>query len=198
MACPQPFGATISSEKSLSTPCYAPKQKALRDAIISTGLMPVAHGIDILATLVWPFGGLGEIDTVWADANIRGAKTARSVSKGLSPSSATGDHDKDTLRLSFEPSQRLEALRLYLAANCNKTDPNLFPEYTSAPTETDVLEAIGWTPHQSGGESKNWEDEQWEIAEVKDDLKLVMHKSAREWDKWCKAYAKDPEKAMKK
>ena len=24
--------------------------------------------------------------------------------------------------------------------------------------------------------SRNWEDEQWELTEVKDDLKLVMHK----------------------
>ena len=174
------------------------KTKAQRDAIISTGLMPVAYGIDILATVIWPFGGLGEIDTVWAYASIRGAKTARSVTKRLSSTSTTGDHDKDTLHLNFEPSQRLEVLRRYLAADCQKTDSKLFPEYTSAPTETDVLEAIGWNPHQSGGEDKNWEDEQWQITEVKEDLRVVMHKGAREWDKWCKLYAKDPEKAMKK
>jgi hypothetical protein len=174
------------------------KTKAQRDAVISTGLMPVAFGIDILATVIWPFGGLGEIDTVWAYASIRGAKTARSVTKRLSSTSATGDHDKDTLRLNFEPSQRLEVLRRYLAADCHKTDSKLFPDYTSSPTETDVLEAIGWNPHQSGGEDKNWEDEQWQTTEVKEDLRVVMHKGAREWDKWCKLYAKNPEKAMKK
>lgn len=174
------------------------KTKAQRDAIISTGLLPVAYGIDILATLVWPFGGLGEIDTVWAYSNIRGAKTARSVTKRLGSGSTTGDYEKDTLHLNFEPSQRVEVLRRYLTADCHKTDSTLFPDYVSAPTETDVLEAIGWNPHQSGGESKNWEDEQWEMQEVKDDLKLVMHKGAKEWRKWCKAYEKDPEKAMKK
>ncbi len=174
------------------------KTKAQRDAIISTGLLPVAYGIDILATLVWPFGGLGEIDTVWAYSNIRGAKTARSVTKRLSSSSNTGDFEKDTLHLNFEPSKRVEVLRRCLVADCNKTDSKLFPDYVSAPTESDVLEAIGWSPHQSGGESKNWEDEQWEMQEVKDDLKVVMHKGAKEWKKWCRAYEKDPEKAMKK
>jgi hypothetical protein len=174
------------------------KTKAQRDAVISTGLMPVAFGIDILATFVWPFGGLGEIDTVWAYANIRGAKTARSVTKRLSSTSTTGDHENDKLHLQFEPSQRVEVLRRYLAADCHKTDSKLFPDYTSAPTETDVLEAIGWNPHQSGGEDKNWEDEQWQMTEVKDDVRLVMHKGAKEWDKWCKLYAKDSEKAMKK
>jgi hypothetical protein len=42
------------------------KNKAEKDAILATGLIPVAFGIDILLTLVWPFGGLGEIDSVWA------------------------------------------------------------------------------------------------------------------------------------
>ena len=42
------------------------KSKAQRDAIIATGLLPVSAAIDILATVVWPFGGLLEIDGVWA------------------------------------------------------------------------------------------------------------------------------------
>jgi hypothetical protein len=176
------------------------KTKAQRDAIISTGLMPVAYGIDILATLVWPFGGLGEIDTVWAYSSIRGAKTARSVTKRLSSASpsATSMENASTLQLNFSPSQRVELLRRYLAADCHKTDAKLFPEYISAPTESDVLEAIGWSPKLSGQESKNWEDEQWEMSEVKDDLRLVMHKGAKEWRGWSLAFAKDPEKAMKK
>lgn len=174
------------------------KTKAQRDAVISTGLLPVAYGIDILATVVWPFGGLGEIDTVWAYASIRGAKTARSVTKRLSSTSETGDHESDKLHLRFQPSQRIEVLRQYLAADCHKTDSKLFPEYSSAPTETDVLEAVGWNPHQSGGEDKNWEDEQWQMTEVKEDVRVVMHKGAREWARWCKLFAKAPEKAVKK
>lgn len=42
------------------------KSKAQKDAIIATGLMPVALAVDIAVTLVWPFGGLAEIDGVWA------------------------------------------------------------------------------------------------------------------------------------
>lgn len=42
------------------------KSKAQKDAIIATGLMPVALAVDIALTLVWPFGGLAEIDGVWA------------------------------------------------------------------------------------------------------------------------------------
>ena len=66
------------------------------------------------------------------------------------------------------------------------------------PSESEVLEAIGWFPSSKGGVERNWEDEQWEISEVKEDLKSVMGKGAREWDKWCRLFQKEPEKAMKK
>ncbi|EXJ88486.1 hypothetical protein A1O1_05416 [Capronia coronata CBS 617.96] len=181
------------------------KSKAQRDTIIATGLMPVGYGIDILATFIWPFGGLGEIDTVWAYASFRGAKTARSVTKRLSSStsgSGTGNHGQDDqLKLTFTHSARIEVLKRYLDAECHKVDAKLFPTYTSRPTETDVLEVIGWTPSDRGGadqEDKNWEDEQWEMAEVKDDLRSVFSKGAREWRKWCLLLEKNPEKAMKK
>lgn len=61
-------------------------------------------------------------------------------------------------------------------------DAKLFP-HVSGPSESEVLEAIGWTPSEKGGEERNWEDEQWEITEVKDDLKSVMSKGGKEWDK---------------
>jgi hypothetical protein len=173
------------------------KTKAQRDAIIATGLLPVAEAIDILATFVWPFGGLMEIDAVWAYGNIRGAKTARSVTKRLT-SSGTGDHQKEQLRLNFTPSPRLEILERYLIAKCHERDPKRFPSGSIAPTDTDVLEAIGWNPSQVGGETHNWEDEQWELSEVKEDLRNVMGKGAKEWVNWCKAFEKDPEKAVKK
>ena len=181
------------------------KSKAQRDTVIATGLMPVTYGIDILATFIWPFGGLGEIDTVWAYASFRGAKTARSVTKRLSPSSHGGEDEQDKLKLTFRHSQRIEVLRRYLDAECHKADSKLFPTYMSSPTESDVLEAIGWTPSerrpkdtQHENQDKNWEDEAWEMAEVKDDLKAVFTKAAREWRKWCLLLEKNPEKAMKK
>lgn len=55
------------------------KTKAQRDAVIAAGLIPVSFAIDVLATIIWPFGGLLEIDSVWAYSSIRGAKTARST-----------------------------------------------------------------------------------------------------------------------
>jgi hypothetical protein len=175
------------------------KSKAQKDAIIATGLIPVSFAIDVMATLIWPFGGLLEIDSVWAYSSIRGAKTARSVTKRLHSSSPTdGEHDDHKLKLTFTPSPRLDLLRGYLAAECHKRDPKLFKTEGPAPTESEILEAIGWSPSQNGGETRNWEDEQWEIAEVKDDLRQTMGKGGKEWDKWCKAFEKDPEKALKK
>jgi hypothetical protein len=175
------------------------KSKAERDAVIATGLLPVSFAIDMLAMIIWPFGGLLEVDGVWAYSSIRGAKTARSVTKRLhSTSTSDASHDKSSLKMSFSPSPRLDILDRYLAAQCHERDPHLFPSPGPVPSETDVLEALGWSPSHTDGETKNWEDEQWEIAEVKDDLKNTMRKGSREWDKWCKAFKKDPVKALKK
>lgn len=176
------------------------KDKAQRDAVIATGLLPVSAAIDIMATLIWPFGGLLEIDSVWLYSSFRGAKTARSVTKRLHSSSPNdGAHDDAKLKLSFTPSPRLDLLRRYLLSQCHGRDPWLFAsDGKPAPTETEVLEAIGWSPSSNGGETRNWEDEQWEIQEVKDDLRTTMGKGAKEWAKWCKAFEKDPEKALKK
>lgn len=116
----------------------------------------------------------------------------------MTSSSTEGKHDEDNLQLTFTPSPRLEILDRYLSAKCHDKDSKLFPSNTTTPTESDVLESLGWSPSQTGGETKNWEDEQWEITEVKDDLKMVMEKGAKEWIKWVKAYEKNPEKAIKK
>ncbi|KAL9091684.1 MAG: hypothetical protein Q9165_004760 [Trypethelium subeluteriae] len=149
------------------------KSKAQRDAIIATGLLPISAAIDILATVVWPFGGLLEIDGVWLE------------------------HGKDEeLKLSFTPSPRLDVLERYLGSRCHERDAKRFASPGVPPTETDALEAIGWSPSQQTG--SNWEDEQWEVTEVKDDMKSVMSKGAREYDKWCKAFEKKPEQALKK
>lgn len=174
------------------------KSKAQKDSVIATGLLPVSLAIDVMLTLVWPFGGLLEIDAVWAAASVRGAKISRNITKRLASTSESGDHEKDTLKLSFAPSPRLETLDKYLEAKCHDRDAKTFPSFGAAPTETDCLQAIGWAPSQTGGETRNWEDEHWETAEVKEDLKTVMTKAAREWEKWCKAYEKDPQKAVKK
>ena len=183
------------------------KSKAQRDAIIATGLLPVSGAIDLLATFIWPFGGLLEIDGVWAYSSIRGAKTARSVTKRLASSTQSGNtHDQteeqemagDKLRLKFTQSPRLEVLQRYLITKCREYDAKLFPSTEIAPSEGDVLSAIGWAPSQTGNAQKNWEDEQWETEEVKDDMRSTLGKAAKEWGKWCKVFAKDPQKALKK
>ena len=174
------------------------KTKAQRDSIIATGLLPVSAAVDIMLTLIWPFGGLLEIDAVWATASIRGAKISRNVTKRLHSTSTSGKHDEDTLKLSFHPSPRLDVLDSYLKARCHEKDAKTFPSFGTAPTESECLQAIGWAPSQTGGETRNWEDDHWETAEVKDDLKTVVTKAANEWSKWCKAYEKNPEKAVKK
>jgi hypothetical protein len=66
------------------------KSKAQRDAVIAIGLIPVSFAIDVLATVVWPFGGLLEIDSVWAYASIRGAEIVRSTTKRLTSSNKDG------------------------------------------------------------------------------------------------------------
>ena len=183
------------------------KSKAQRDSIIATGLLPVSGAIDLLATVVWPFGGLLEVDGVWAYSSIRGAKTARSVTKRLTSSTQSGNTHAQTeeqemagdkLRLTFTQSPRLEVLNHYLMARCRDYDHRHFPSVEMAPTESEVLAAIGWAPSQTGGNEKNWEDEQWETEEVKEDMKNTLGKASKEWDKWCKAFAKNPEKAIKK
>lgn len=175
------------------------KSKAQRDAVIATGLIPVSACVDILATLIWPFGGLLEIDSVWAYSSIRGAKTARSVTKRLHSSAENpSEQDEQKLKLTFVPAPRLDVLRQYLDGECHRRDAKVFVRPGSAPTPTEVLEAIGWAPSQTGGETHNWEDEQWETREVKEDIDQTMHKAAVEYDKFVKAWQKNPEKAAKK
>lgn len=183
------------------------KSKAQRDSIIATGLLPVSGAIDLLATVVWPFGGLLEVDGVWAYSSIRGAKTARSVTKRLTSSTQSGHPQAQTeeqemagdkLRLTFTQSPRLEVLNRYLLSKCRNYNHRIFPSVEMAPTESEVLAAIGWAPSQTGGMGKNWEDEQWETEEVKEDMRNTLGKASKEWDQWCKAFAKNPERALKK
>ncbi|KAF2212484.1 hypothetical protein CERZMDRAFT_97750 [Cercospora zeae-maydis SCOH1-5] len=44
----------------------------------------------------------------------------------------------------------------------------------------------------------NRDDEQWEILQVKDDLKDVFGKGAKEWGKWCLLWKKKPAKVEKR
>jgi hypothetical protein len=59
------------------------RRRAARDGIVSTLLLPPALAVDTLAAVVWPFGGLAEIDGVWMYASISGYLTARSVTRRM-------------------------------------------------------------------------------------------------------------------
>ncbi|KAK1983075.1 hypothetical protein LZ30DRAFT_687937 [Colletotrichum cereale] len=181
------------------------KSKAQRDAIIATGLLPISLAID---TIMIAVSGLFEVNAVWAYFTIKGSKTARSVTKRLTSSSKKPESidpekseaemaKEDKLRLSFTPATRLDVLARYLEAECHRVDSKMFPRYTSSPTEVECLEAIGWSPALTRGQ-KNWEDEAWEVNDVKDDLRVVMHKAAKEWRKWCGRFEKNPEKSLSK
>ncbi|PPJ59828.1 hypothetical protein CBER1_10634 [Cercospora berteroae] len=171
---------------------------------------------------------------------------------------------KTPLNLTFIPSPRIGLLEQYLASACHKHNPDLFPIYNSPPSESQVLEAIGWLhsdqnpayafyrnpsrqnqntqfniiddsgdgvesntntdnrptstgsrrttsrgrererERDAGGagglahKAMSWDDEQWEILQVKDDLKDVFGKGAKEWGKWCLLWKKKPGKAEKR
>jgi len=172
------------------------KSKAERDAIIATGLLPIALAIDLLLVF---FGGLFEIDAVWLYMSVKGAKTARAVTKRLASfAESEADMSGKYLRLRFVPSPNAEVMEKYLYAQCHARDSKLFMREVEMPGESDILEAIGWCPSLVGGERKSVEDEQWELEEVKDDLKGTFRKGAKEWDKWCKGFERDPVKALKK
>ena len=185
------------------------KSKAMRDSVIATGLLPISLAVDIVLIAV---SGIFEVNAAWAYFNIKGAKTARSMAKRLSSSTKTAEaaqnvnpekteaeimQEEDKLRLTFKPAERIDVLARYLAAECHKVESKLFPEYKQPPSKSDCLEAIGWAPHETGGQ-KNWEDEAWELNEVKDDLRLVMHKAAKEWRGYVKDFEKNPEKNLNK
>lgn len=59
------------------------QRRAARDSVISTLLLPPSLVIDTLAAVIWPFGGLAEIDGVWMYASISGYLTARSVTRRM-------------------------------------------------------------------------------------------------------------------
>jgi hypothetical protein len=121
------------------------KSKAMRDSVIATGLLPVSLAVDLVLIAV---SGIFEVNAAWAYFNIKGAKTARSVSKRLSSSttdtSTTIDPDKpeaelqkeDKLRLEFKPATRIDILSRYLQAECHKVEPKFFPAYATPPTES--------------------------------------------------------------
>lgn len=155
--------------------------------------------------VVHSFGGLLEVDAVWTYASAMGARTARSVVKrvGATPTGPTASASsrkpaEDTLRLTFRSSQRNDVLRDYLAHTCASADPARFTRPRGpTPTPSDVLAAIGWEPRRTPGQADR-ADEAWQSEKTREDVRVTIGKAAAYWDKWCKAYARNPKKALKK
>ncbi|KUJ06945.1 uncharacterized protein LY89DRAFT_372825 [Mollisia scopiformis] len=184
------------------------KKKATKEAAISTFLLPVTLTIDTLAAIVWPFGGLFEIDVVWAYASIKGWNTSRIITKRLGARDSAfgkyGGKERD-LYLRFQQDEKMEVLSKYLAECCHKKNPRMFDSAGVPPTEIEVMRAIGWTPvvrGRTGGERQEgetgWADEEWQSVVFEDDFKATMERGAGSWSKWCEKFEKKPEKMLKK
>ncbi|KAF8856605.1 hypothetical protein BDZ45DRAFT_460062 [Acephala macrosclerotiorum] len=134
------------------------KKKASKEAAISTILLPVTFTIDTFAAVIWPFGGLFEIDAVWAYASIKGWNTSRVVTKRLGARESIFRKyggKEPALYLRFQQDEKMDVLRRYLAECCHKKDPKMFDSAGPPPTETQVMKAIGWSPvvrGKTGGE----------------------------------------------
>ncbi|KAM3078048.1 hypothetical protein ACMFMG_002650 [Clarireedia jacksonii] len=183
------------------------RHRALTHTLISSALLAPSLIIDTFAAVIWPFGGLFEIDLIWFYSCIRGYLVSRSLLRRLSPSHfalpssstnsktrATPPSDKE-LHLRFKEMENMKVLERYVAEMCHKRDPARFASAGVPPTEGEVLRAMGWESVQRG---KGWEDAQWQEREMRDDLEGVTKKGAKSWAKWCKKYEKKPEKAVKR
>ncbi|QSZ33693.1 hypothetical protein DSL72_005264 [Monilinia vaccinii-corymbosi] len=201
------------------------KSRAKKHAAISTLLLLPSLVIDTLATVIWPFGGLFEVDAVWTFTSVRGYLVSRSVTSRLaspSPSQSQSQdppiHDHEAqlrtqdreLHLRFRKSEELRVLERYVGELCHKRNPARFASAGVPPTETEVLRAMGWEPDTRGrvksgerggmpeGGVRDWDDERWQELEAKDDLLGILGKGARSWDGWCKQWEKHPKKMEKK
>ncbi|PQE19418.1 secreted protein [Rutstroemia sp. NJR-2017a BBW] len=186
-------------------------RRALTHTLISSALLAPTLIIDTFAAVIWPFGGLFEIDLIWFYASIRGYLVSRSLVQRLSPShfphpSSTSSKkkkfktrstpsSKKELHLRFEEMEKMKVLERYLAELCHKHDPARFASPGVPPTNGEVLRAMGWESVQRG---RGWDDARWQEREVQDDLEGVMKKGAKSWGKWCRLFEKKPEKALKR
>lgn len=59
------------------------RRRAAEHSLLSIALFPLALALDTVAVVVWPFGGLAEVDAAWAWASVSGYLTARSLTRRL-------------------------------------------------------------------------------------------------------------------
>lgn len=125
----------------------------------------------------------------------------------------TKHQKKKGIALHMQQSTQLEVLRRYLDLACLKRDFHMFPAIEEAAGdigEGTVLTAIGWRPVRRQGrdlevEFKDGvrvvtsdEDEVYQLAEAREDVRRYFRKGAGEWVSWCKSFAKDAAAGGKK
>jgi hypothetical protein len=120
---------------------------------------------------------------------------------------------KTGINLQLQQSTQIEILRRYLDIACLKKDYHLFPQIEEAAGdigEGTVLNAIGWKPVRRQGKDLEVEfkegvttmtaedDEGYQLAEAREDVKRYFRKGAAEWVAWCKGFSKEKEKGKEK
>lgn len=103
---------------------------------------------------------------------------------------------KPPIETKFRSSTSLDELSHYIQAACHARNPNAFPDVGQPSTEERVLTSIGWAPDDRESEDRE-ADAEWQIRKATEDLKIVVAKAAKTWDKFCMVSMQDPEKALR-
>lgn len=96
----------------------------------------------------------------------------------------------------FRPSTSLDEISHYIQAACHARNPKMFPNIGKPSTEAQVLQSMGWAPEDRESEDKEG-DVAWQIRKTAEDLKVMVAKAAKTWDKFCTTYVVNPEKALR-
>ncbi|KAK5175153.1 uncharacterized protein LTR77_000290 [Saxophila tyrrhenica] len=171
------------------------KTAAKVKAGIATGLFLVIATMDVLVIhgFVLLMGS-----AVLAYSSIKGAKDIRTLTKRVTGPSETDKPDKGGLQLSFSASPRLAVFEKYLAAECFERSPYMFPDVGDAPEESEVLEAMGWSPSSQGDTEARLEDRRWENFRAMEDLYTEVWKATRAWTRWVNLCKRHPKLAVRK
>lgn len=99
----------------------------------------------------------------------------------------------------FRASASLEPLAHYLQAACYARNAAAFPDVGAPDTEAGVLSSIGWAPvpRPFEDEEERAADVAWQIRQATEDLRQAGKQAAKKWERFCEAYVKDPEKALR-
>lgn len=104
--------------------------------------------------------------------------------------------ERQPVEMGFRASTELTLLTQYVEAACHQRNPEAFPDVGGPQSEAEVLRSIGWAPEEREVENKE-DDLAWQVRKTSEDLRAAATKAAKTWDKWCRKYAEDPERALR-